>query len=167
MQGLSAWSVKTRCAPSRHCRDARVYGHTTMAIHETSTPRAPPSLLLRFTAASNARGSIDHHTRPVRPKACMNAPPSPVESASQLLKLQTRGGNSRTHLGSAPTPAVPAHPRQSPFAATPKKSTGGGGESMSAAITCKKETPGGRPVEERSRPSTAVSAPPVAKDRRA
>ena len=27
VQGMSAWSVKTRHAPSRHCRDARVYGH--------------------------------------------------------------------------------------------------------------------------------------------
>ena len=38
---MSAWSVKTRRAPSRHCRhcrDARVYGHTTTAMHDTSTP---------------------------------------------------------------------------------------------------------------------------------
>ena len=27
-------SVKARRAPSRHCRDARVYGHTTTAMHE-------------------------------------------------------------------------------------------------------------------------------------
>ena len=31
---MSAWSVKTRHAPSRHYRDARVYGHTTAAMHE-------------------------------------------------------------------------------------------------------------------------------------
>ena len=30
---MSAWSVKTRRAPSWHCRDARVYGHTTTAMH--------------------------------------------------------------------------------------------------------------------------------------
>ena len=30
--------VKTRRAPSRHCRDARVYGHTTTAMHDMSTP---------------------------------------------------------------------------------------------------------------------------------
>ena len=34
VQAMSAWSVKTRHAPSRHCRDARVYGHTTTAMHE-------------------------------------------------------------------------------------------------------------------------------------
>ena len=33
---MSAWSVKTRRAPSRHCRDARVYGHTTTAVHDRS-----------------------------------------------------------------------------------------------------------------------------------
>ena len=32
---MSAWSVKARRAPSRHCRDARVYGHTTTAMHDS------------------------------------------------------------------------------------------------------------------------------------
>ena len=33
---VSAWSVKTRRAPSRHCRDARrVHGHTTTAMHDS------------------------------------------------------------------------------------------------------------------------------------
>ena len=31
------WLVKTRRAPSRHSRDARVYGHTTTAMHKLST----------------------------------------------------------------------------------------------------------------------------------
>ena len=33
VQAVSAWSVKPRRAPSRHCRDARVYGHTTTPIY--------------------------------------------------------------------------------------------------------------------------------------
>ena len=38
---MSAWSVKTRRAPSRRYRDARVYGHTTKAMHDNEyTP--PP-----------------------------------------------------------------------------------------------------------------------------
>ena len=37
---MSAWSVKNRCAPSRHCRDARVYGHTTTAMHDNE--HCPP-----------------------------------------------------------------------------------------------------------------------------
>ena len=40
VQERSAWLVKTRRAPSRHSRDARVYGHTTTAMHQLSTP--PP-----------------------------------------------------------------------------------------------------------------------------
>ncbi|CAN0160720.1 unnamed protein product, partial [Laminaria digitata] len=40
VQAMSTWSVKTRRAPSRHCRDAGVYGHTTKAMHDTEyTPR--------------------------------------------------------------------------------------------------------------------------------
>ena len=35
MQALSARSGKTRHAPSRQCRDARVCGHTTTAMHHT------------------------------------------------------------------------------------------------------------------------------------
>ena len=31
-------SEKKRRAPSRHCRDARVYGHMTTAMHDASTP---------------------------------------------------------------------------------------------------------------------------------
>ena len=39
----SAWLVKTRRAPSRHSRDARVYGHTTTAMHVLNTTPAPVS----------------------------------------------------------------------------------------------------------------------------
>ena len=42
VQAFSAWLVKTRLAPSRHSGDARVYGHTTTAMHKLSTP--PPHL---------------------------------------------------------------------------------------------------------------------------
>ena len=42
---MSAWSAKTRRAPSRHCRDARVYGHTTTAMHDNDyTPPPPPDV---------------------------------------------------------------------------------------------------------------------------
>ena len=40
VQAMSAWSVKARHDPSRYSRDARVYGHTTTAMHKLSTP--PP-----------------------------------------------------------------------------------------------------------------------------
>ena len=35
-------AVKTRRAPCRHCRDGRVYGHTTSAMHGMSTPPRGP-----------------------------------------------------------------------------------------------------------------------------
>ena len=41
VHALPAYSMKTRYAPSRHCRDARVYGFKTTAMHGMSTP--PPS----------------------------------------------------------------------------------------------------------------------------
>ena len=45
VQAMPAWSGKTRRVPSRHCRDARVYGHTTTAMHDMSTPPPPPTLV--------------------------------------------------------------------------------------------------------------------------
>ena len=43
---MSAWLVKTRRTPSRYCKDARVYGHTTTAMHANEyTSRATPSYL--------------------------------------------------------------------------------------------------------------------------
>ena len=38
VQAMPAWLVKTRRAPSRHSRDARVHGLTTRAMHKLSTP---------------------------------------------------------------------------------------------------------------------------------
>ena len=50
---MCAWWVKTRHAPSRHFRDARVNGHTTTAMHEIEyissieyTPPPAPYLVL-------------------------------------------------------------------------------------------------------------------------
>ena len=42
VQAMSAWLVKTRRAPSRHSRDARVYVHSTTAVHKLSTPSPAP-----------------------------------------------------------------------------------------------------------------------------
>ena len=46
---MSAWWVRIRRAPSRRCRDGRLYGHTTMAMHDMSTP--PPSFIPNLTDA--------------------------------------------------------------------------------------------------------------------
>ena len=42
VQTMPTWLVKTRRAPSRHSRDARVCGHTTTATLKPSTPPPPP-----------------------------------------------------------------------------------------------------------------------------
>ena len=44
VQAMSAWSLKTRRAPNRRCRNARVYGRTTTAMHDTSASPPPSSL---------------------------------------------------------------------------------------------------------------------------
>ena len=41
---MSAWSVKTRRAPSRHCRDASVYSLTFTAMHDNEYTPALSSL---------------------------------------------------------------------------------------------------------------------------
>ena len=49
VQSASAWSVKTRRVPFRHCKEARVYGayNTTTAIHDiTVVPFPPPYVCL-------------------------------------------------------------------------------------------------------------------------
>ena len=43
VEAMSAWSVKTRRAPSRYCMDARVYCNTTKSMHGMSTPPLPRS----------------------------------------------------------------------------------------------------------------------------
>ena len=43
--GASNVCLETRRAPSRHSRDARVYGHTTTAMHKLSALPPPPSPL--------------------------------------------------------------------------------------------------------------------------
>ena len=49
VQVMSAWSVKTRRTPPRHCRDAKIYGHTTTAVNGTTTPPPPPPLVVEWS----------------------------------------------------------------------------------------------------------------------
>ena len=52
LQAMSSWSVKTRRAPSRHCRDARVYDHRTTAMHDIDYP--PPVPFRRASPTTDA-----------------------------------------------------------------------------------------------------------------
>ena len=58
VQAKSAWLVKTRRAPSRHSRDARVYGHTT-AMHKLRTP--PPRFPLKRQHTPKKNGGSRFH----------------------------------------------------------------------------------------------------------
>ena len=64
---MSAWLMKTRRAPSGHSRDARVYGHTTTAMHELSTP--PPPLRRK---QGNWKHIIPGMTAGSAPQSCHN-----------------------------------------------------------------------------------------------
>ena len=50
---MSAWSVKTRRAPSLHYTDARVYVYTTTALHDMSTLRNARAYGYTITAMHN------------------------------------------------------------------------------------------------------------------
>ena len=62
VQAMRVWSVKTRRAPFRHCRDARVYGYTTTVMCDTPPPTAPRRLddltCVRQTALEIARSLV-------------------------------------------------------------------------------------------------------------
>ncbi|CAN0169454.1 unnamed protein product, partial [Laminaria digitata] len=53
VQAMSAWSVKTARAPSRHCRDARIYGHTTTAVHDEIITPSPCIDYFHFSRANS------------------------------------------------------------------------------------------------------------------
>ena len=54
---MSARSVKTQRAPSRHCRDARAYGHTTTAMHDNkhTNPTYPHLSIQPFSTQQKER----------------------------------------------------------------------------------------------------------------
>ena len=62
-KAMSAWLVKTRRAPSRHSRDAGVYGHTTTAMHKLSTP--PPRFLAEWVFSTD-----ELHSYPITLEEC-------------------------------------------------------------------------------------------------
>ena len=63
VQAMPAWSVKTRHAPSRHCRDARDYGVKTTTTHEMcALPYAMSawSVKTRHDPSRHCRDARDH-----------------------------------------------------------------------------------------------------------
>ena len=100
VQAMSAWLVKTRHAPSRHSRDARVYGHTTTAIHKLSTP--PPHRLSSCLS--------QHQPRSLSQFSCVfSFTPHPDCLRCYLYNLLGRAGQGHAAAGGVAVelPAVP------------------------------------------------------------
>ena len=112
---MFAWSVKTRRAPSRHCRDANVYGHKTTAIHDNEYLVHPPlvwpeqcrsrdALGYRWkakkTKAKLRCGSVTAR-RIVRPAASVYPPPSRIP-----FPLPRRAGGSGPQQDYYPSPST-------------------------------------------------------------
>ena len=112
-------SVKTRRAPSRHCRNARVYGHTTTAMYDneyTLPPGSPRGTMGSLTYASDIpRG----HKNPWIPRKvswvplCFHLEYHGIPKEPERLPAGTR----RTSLGShevswvsREVPRVPSFP---------------------------------------------------------
>ena len=53
VQATSAWLVKTRRAPSRHCRGAKVNGHATTVMHKLSTRPLPSRTIFQAGFVDN------------------------------------------------------------------------------------------------------------------
>ena len=51
---------KAQRAPSPHCRDARVYGHTTTTMHDITGGGDPPPPRAQRGWENNPRGDIEH-----------------------------------------------------------------------------------------------------------
>ena len=76
---MSAWSVKTRRAPSRHRTDARVYGRTTTAMHDNQynppadgalrkaaggQKKTPFGFILRTSSMTKPKHAFPHKENP-------------------------------------------------------------------------------------------------------
>ena len=102
VQAMSAWLVKTRCAPSRHSRDARVYGHTTTAMHKVSTPPPPH---LRCLVHNAIRIEIYLHLQsPFRAYHTLSTPVSPIPPPPPPFRFLILPSSNR--FTAAPRPAA-------------------------------------------------------------
>ena len=121
-KNMSAWSVKTRRAPSRHCRDARVYGQTTTAKqrHDYTAPctrskyvypgRANPDILAataekQNTAVQPVSHMTDIHHSPHRSTHLTMVTAGPA--LPPLRSLPTTRHLSGTPVSPSPAPGTP------------------------------------------------------------
>ena len=137
VQEMSAWSVKTRRAPSRPCRDARVDGHTTTAVHEieyiSSIEYTPP---LPRSGPACVRRQAQRYTRCQSDNWVYNTEPRPFAPRSLSLARFI-------HVSVYPTGRDDASPYEQTVAAN-------------SAITAVK--PSGAPAKPSATPSYACVA---------
>ena len=67
MHAIFAWSTSARCTSCRQYRDARVYSHTTTAMHGISTPPPPGLYVLSIAGlASVGNDTVKHAAHYIR-----------------------------------------------------------------------------------------------------
>ena len=71
VKAMSSSSVKARHAPSRHCMDARIYGHTAKAIHDNETLSHAHCRHTKYTFASLSPPLRRFVTEIVCPHLCL------------------------------------------------------------------------------------------------
>ena len=97
---MSAGSVKTGRAPSRHCRVTRVYGHTATTMLEMNTPPPPlpPFLLICMCTVPLLMYYVERNlTLPNRrmslpPNQNQNQPQGQAETEAGSAEASTAGG---------------------------------------------------------------------------
>ena len=113
VRAMSAWLVTTRRAPSRHSRDARVYGHTTTAMHKLST--VPPPFMTSLCFAVLFCTWLVRRRKTCARKGCyVTPPPTPPPFLYGLLCFvvlfcrQSRGIScARNDSCLTPSPSLP------------------------------------------------------------
>ena len=137
VQALSAWLVKTRRAPSRYSRGARVYGHTATAMHKLRTTPSKQKKKNRRICFGQKRGTapVSWHAYPLVPRSsghrgacfsiCRTPPPPPLTRSATGL----RGIRRRTSPSSANNPSMP-NPSMMSFAPPPPAEGFAGGASL-------------------------------------
>ena len=112
---MPVWWMKTRRAPSRHCRDTRVYDINTTAKHEISTPPILPPVPLRQCQVTDLQVSLvdsngNDATLPTRGVKIIvgtrDDGTSPGSSSS--LNTPSRGGGGRKNSAAATAAAAAA-----------------------------------------------------------
>ena len=137
-----AWFVKTRCAPSRHSRDPRVYIHTTTVMHKLVT--SPPTPPEKETCRRRRQGSTDQ----------MGV--DPVQGNTPREDKPSRG--ERRRAGAEGVTANPTMVRGSNGATAPLGSSTDTGTATGEGHQAMKSAPAEGLISSRTRSRTRIAA---------